>query len=337
MQLAGTTVARASLHNQDHLERLDVRIFDRVGVEKAGDIIPQVVAVDKAARTGKEKVFRLPDHCPSCGQPVVKKEGEAAIRCVNSLCPAQVQGTVLHFSRRFAMDIDHLGESLIAQLIEAGLIESVADLYTLTQEQLLVLDRIGKKSADNILAAISASRSQPFDRLVTGLGIDLIGQVAARQFAEKFVDLSNTLQQSPEDFAHKCEEIPGFGPKMVESIRDYFADPKQRALLVRLQELGVSTPLVAKETAQQGPLLGLSFCVTGVLSKKREDVHADIRGAGGTVHDKVKKGTTYLVAGEKVGQSKLTAAAKAGTKVISEAELAALIESGPSLDPPQEN
>ncbi len=330
VSLAGTTVSRASLHNQDHLERLDVRILDRVGVEKAGEIIPQVVAVDKASRTGNERIFRLPELCPSCRGPVKKREGEAAMRCTNAKCPAQVHGALLHYSRRFAMDIDHLGESLINQLIEAGFISSIPDLYTLTHEQLMTLDRMGKKSANNVIASIERSKQQPFDRLVTGLGIDLIGQVAARQFALSLTDLKSALTHSPEELAVRSSEIPGFGPKMVESISEFFDDEENRKLLYRLVELGVSTPLEQEEAKQEGPLTGSSFCVTGVLSKKRDDVHADIVQAGGSVHDKVKKGTTYLVAGEKVGQSKLSAAAKAGTIVINERQLAQLI-SGESL------
>ncbi len=329
VQLAGTTVSRASLHNQDHLERLDVRILDRVGVEKAGEIIPQVVTVDITARTGEERPFRLPSTCPSCGAPVVKKESEAATRCENKNCPAQIHGALLHFSRRFAMDIDHLGESLINQLIEAKLVTTIADLYTLTHEQLMSLDRVGKKSASNVIAAIARSRQQTFDRLVVGLGIDLIGQVAARQFALRFSDLSTLLSRNEDEITAACQDIGGFGPKMIDSIRDYLASQDNRALLSRLLELGVSTPLREEEVARSdGPLSGSSFCVTGVLSKKRDDVHADIANAGGTVHDKIKKGTTYLVCGEKVGQSKLLAAAKVGTQVISESDLEKLIAAG---------
>lgn len=326
VQLAGTTVSRASLHNQDHIERLDVRIFDQVGVEKAGEIIPQVVSVDKQARTGNEIVFRLPDVCPSCQSPVSRVPGEAAIRCPNPSCKAQVQGAILHYTRRFAMDIDHLGESLIAQLTDSGLVKGIADLYTLTHDQLMSLDRVGEKSARNVIAAITHSKAQPYDRLVTGLGIDLIGQVAARQFALALSDLSTTLNTDPSLLAEKTAEIPGFGPKMVEAIQRYFSDPIVRLELQRLLEMGVSTPVFQTVSSLDGPLSGQSFCVTGVLTKKRDDVHADIERAGGTVHDKIKKGTTYLVCGEKVGKSKVTAAEKAGCQVITEAQLLSLIQ-----------
>ncbi len=330
VQLAGTTVARASLHNQDHIERLDVRILDRVCVEKAGEIIPQVVAVDTAARTGQERVFHLPNACPSCGGPVSRVTGEAAMRCGNVECPAQVHGAILYFSRRFAMDIDHLGESLITQLIENGLIHDLADLYGLTHEQLMHLPRVGKKSAQNVIDSIARSKDQPFDRLVTGLGIELIGQVAAVQMAQAVVDLNNLVHTSPAEIGQICGEIPGFGPKMVESVVAYLSDPGHQRLLEKLLTFGVSRPVEAKPALADGPLNGYSFCVTGVLSKKREDVHADILRAGGVVHDKVKKGTTYLVSGEKVGKSKLDAAAKAGTQVISEAQLSALFTNAPT-------
>lgn len=325
VQLAGTTVSRASLHNQDQIERLDVRIGDMVGVEKAGEIIPQVVDVDRKRRDGSERTFSFPTACPSCQGEVRRAENEAVVRCINPMCPAQVEGAVLHYTRRFAMDIDHLGESLVHQLAEAGLVRSVADLYLLTEEQLQKLERMGKKSATNVVSAIARSKEQTFDRLLTGLGIDLIGQVAAAQLAEAIGSLEQLLELSADEAASRADEISGFGPKMVESLRAYLESPSSRALLERLVELGVSRAQPKKEVRDGGALSGSSFCVTGVLSRKRSDVHADIEAAGGTVHDKIKKGTTYLVAGEKVGQSKLTAAKKHGTVVITEAQLLDLI------------
>lgn len=326
VELAGTTVSRASLHNQDHIERLDVRIGDLVAVEKAGEIIPQVVDVSRKDRTGSELSFHLPSVCPSCNQEVVRILGGAVTRCPNPLCPAQVDGAVLYFSRRFAMDIDHLGESLVHQLTSMGLVKSVADLYLLSEEQLLTLPRMGKKSAQNVVSAILKSKERTFDRLVTGLGIELIGQVAAVQLAEEIGSLDLLVDTSTDEVCAKMAEVSGFGPKMVESLRSYLENPVSRALLGRLQELKVSVPQPKKAVATEGALLGKTFCVTGVLSRKRSDVHADIEAAGGEVHDKIKKGTTYLVAGEKVGQSKLVAAKKHGTEVISEAALLALLK-----------
>lgn len=326
--LAGTTVSRASLHNQDHIDRLDIRVGDWVSVEKAGEIIPQVVSVDRGRRPEGTSPFRLPSACPSCGQPVVRQSGEAATRCVNPSCPAQIEGSLLHFSRRFAMDIDHLGESLIHQLVRDGLVASVADLYLLDAERLEALERIGRKSAENVVRAIAKSKARPLSSLLTGLGIDLIGQVAAVQLARHFGSLDRLIAQEPAQVRAQTSEISGFGPKMVDSWVNYLSLEKNRDLLRKLRELGVSTPEPVEESARDGALLGRSFCVTGVLRKKREDVHQDIRRAGGEVHDKVKKGTDFLVCGEKVGQSKLTQAKKHGTQVISELQLEELIAGG---------
>jgi DNA ligase (NAD+) len=325
VQLAGTVVARASLHNQDIVEKLGVHIGDRVGIEKAGEIIPQVVDVDRTARDGSERPFAMPTHCPSCGTAVVQTPGEVAVRCPNGRCPDQVVGSIIHYSRRFAMDIDHLGDVLVLQLVEKGAVRDVADLYDLTSDRLLELERIGKKSAQNIVTAIAGSKERPFSRLLTGLGIDLIGQVASVQLAEEFGSLGELLKLSPEEAAERARHISGFGPKMVDSLRDFLADPLHRELLEKLEARNVSRPEPRHEAAAAGPLLGKTFCVTGVLSRKREDVHADIRAAGGIVHDKIKQDTQFLVAGEKVGKTKLTAAQKFGTQVITETDLEGLL------------
>lgn len=329
VQLAGTTVSRASLHNQDHIDRLDVRAGDWVKVEKAGEIIPQVVSVDTAKRPADAQRFILPAACPSCGSEVVRLAGEAATRCPNKSCPAQVEGAIIHFSRRTSMDIDHLGESLVHQLVEHGLVKSVADLYELSETQLLRLERMGEKSAHNVVAAVAASKRQPFSRLLTGLGIDLIGQVAAGQLAQELGSLPALCALSSDEAADRAGEIAGFGPKMIQSLRAFLSDESNQELLGRLAELEVSTPEPREQVASGGPLIGKSFCVTGVLSRKREDVHADIRNAGGAVHDKIKKDTDYLVTGEKVGQSKLSAAKKFGTQVIAEADLGQLLAGRP--------
>jgi len=263
--------------------------------------------------------------CPCCGTPVQKEEGQVAIFCPNSSCPDRMKAALLHYSRRFAMDVDNLGESLIAQLIGSGQVKDVADLYDLTVEGLVKLERIGKKSAENVVKSIQASRERTLDRLLTGLGIDHIGQVAARQLAEVARNLPTLLSWDAESTTAHVSGISGFGPKMVESVAKYLQDPTSRALLEKLEARGVSReqPVLAAKT--EGPLLGKSFCVTGVLTKKREDVHQEIRDAGGEVHDKVKKGTTYLVAGEKVGKAKLDGARKFGAVVVDEAGLAALL------------
>ncbi len=207
VQLAGTVVSRASLHNQQNIDGLDVRIGDLVSIEKAGEIIPQVIAVDVTSRPPDAAVYRMPDLCPSCETPVVRRGEEVALRCPNPRCPAVVRQSILHFSRRFAMDIDHLGESLIDQLVDRGLVADVADLYQLDTKSLMALDRFGKKSAENLLRAIAASKEQPLERLLTGVGIELIGQVASRQLAEVAVTLENLLTWSADDAAAKLGSV----------------------------------------------------------------------------------------------------------------------------------
>jgi DNA ligase (NAD+) len=230
------------------------------------------------------------------------------------------------------MDIDGLGESLVDQLVESGLVKDVADLYDLDAARIASLEHMGEKSAENLVAAILASKERPLERLLTGVGIELVGQVAARQLAEAAGDLGTLLSWSREAAEAHVSAINGFGPKMVASVVDFLFAPASRALLEKLAAHGVSRKQPVAAVAARGPLAGSSFCVTGVLSRKREDVHADIRAAGGVVHDKVKKGTTYLVVGDRVGKSKLDAAKKAGTLVIDEARLAALLGGARSED-----
>ncbi|HEY3236848.1 MAG TPA: NAD-dependent DNA ligase LigA [Polyangiaceae bacterium] len=328
VELAGTTVSRASLHNAAIVEHLDVRVGDLVSIEKAGEIIPQVVSVDTSARSGKEPSFVMPVTCPVCRTPVERSAEEVVVRCPNPLCPAVVRGSIFHFSRRFAMDIDHLGEALIEQLVDRGMLRDVADLYDLNAEELQKLDRMGTKSAQNVIASIQSSRARTFDRLVTGLGIPQIGQVAARQLAERAGSLEALLEWKSEDIDEELSAISGFGPKMIESVKSFLLEPAHRELLTKLRELRVSVPTRAPHTAEHGPAAGKSFCVTGVLARPREQIHAEIRAAGGQIHDKVRKDTTYLVTGEKVGKSKLDAAKKLGVRLLDEAELAKLLQGG---------
>jgi DNA ligase (NAD+) len=325
VQLAGTVVSRASLHNEQLVHGLDLRVGDLVSIEKAGEIIPQVLSVDHSARSGAEVPFAMPTHCPVCATAVVRVEGEVAVRCPNPRCPEKVKAAIFYYTRRFAMDVDRLGESLIEQLVNTGLVKDVADLYDLDAGKLLTLERMGQKSADNAIASIRASKERTLDRLLTGLGIELVGQVAARQLAEVAHSLPDLLAWPPDEIEAHVASIAGFGPKMVQSVKAYLTDATSRELLDKLAARGVSRPQPRAEVAAEGPLSGSSFCVTGVLSRKREEVHDLIRQAGGQVHDKVKKGTTYLVAGEKVGKAKLDAAKKAGSAVINEAQLDALL------------
>jgi DNA ligase (NAD+) len=332
--LAGTTVSRATLHNADMVEQLDVRVGDTVVIQKAGEVIPQVMGVDLEARKGHPRKFRMPEACPACGTAVVRdlKDAEkpelgleAATRCPNRTCPEQVKQRIFYFARRFAMDVDHLGEALVEQLVDRGLVRDVADLYGLSATTIASLERMGDKSAANVHASIQRSRERTLDRLLCGLGIPQIGQVAAKQLAEDAGTLEQLLAWTPEEAREHIDAIRGFGPKMVDSVVEFLQDDEQRELMNKLVKLGVGRPQPRAEVAAEGPLKGMSFCVTGVLSRKREVVHAEIRAAGGEVHDSVKKNTTVLVAGDKTGKSKLDQAKKYGTKVVDEAGLEALM------------
>lgn len=333
VELAGTTVARASLHNAGLVAALDVRIGDLVTIAKAGEVIPQVISSDPTARTGAERAFQMPEACPACGTKVARAETEAVTRCPNRDCPAQIKAHLHYFARRFAMDIESLGPALVEQLVDKGLVKDVGDLYALRLEDVVELERMADKSAKNVIDSIERSRGRTLDRLICGLGIPQIGQVAARQLAEQAVTLKALLAWTPEEAREVVGGIHGFGPKMVESVVEFLGDDLERRVMNKLLERDVSTPQPRLEAATEGPLVGTSFCVTGVLSRKRDDVHADLRAAGATVFDAVKKGTTYLVAGEKTGKTKLDQAKKFGTRVITEAELATLLAGG-TLPPP---
>ncbi len=340
VELAGSTVSRATLHNAGMIESLDVRVGDHVIIQKAGEVIPQVMRVDVASRTGHEEKFRMPTVCPSCGTPAVRELRDtekpelglgAATRCPNRACPEQVKQRIFYFARRFAMDIDHLGTALVDQLVERGIVKDVADLYSLSPERIAALERMGDKSAQNVYASIRRSEERTLDRLLCGLGIPQVGQVAARQLAEEMKTLERMLAFEPEEVREHVDAIHGFGPKMVDSVVAFLTDPEQRTLMRKLADLGVGRPQPQAEVAAEGPLKGMTFCVTGVLSRKREEVHSDIRAAGGEVHDSVKKTTAYLVAGEKTGKSKLDQAKKFGTKVITETALYEML--GPGATP----
>jgi DNA ligase (NAD+) len=311
-----------------------VRIGDAVFIQKAGEVIPQVVGVDAGARTGEEVVFRMPERCPSCGTAVVRDLREAdrpelglgaATRCPNRRCPEQVKQRIFYFARRFAMDVDHLGTALVEQLVDRGHVRDVADLYTLTPERIAELERMGEKSAANVHASIERSKTRTLDRLLCGLGIPQVGQVAARQLAEEGGTLERMLEWTADEARAHVSSIHGFGPKMVESVVAFLQDDEQRQLMKKLIERSVGREQPRPEVAAEGPLKGMAFCVSGVLTRKREDVHADIRAAGGEVHDTVKTTTSHLVAGDKIGKSKIDRAKKLGTKIIDEKQLYEMI------------
>ena len=321
VELAGTIVSRASLHNEDQSSRLGIRVGDRVYIEKAGEIIPQIMGVDEKARTGKEQPFKMPEKCPVCGTKVQRSEEEAVLRCPNARCPAQVKAQIYYFARRFAMDIDNLGEQLVEQLVDKEVVSDVADLYELDLETVAGLDRMAEKSAQNVLTSIAKSKDRTLDRLLCGLGIPQVGQVAAKQLAEEAHTLDDLLSWNEAELREHVGQIRGFGPKMVDSVVLFFADASHRKVLEKLRKRGVGKPQPRAVVATSGPLVGMSFCVTGVLSEKRQTVHQRLRAAGAEIHDSVKKNTKYLVAGDKTGKSKLDQAKKFGTEVITEARM----------------
>ncbi|MBW2276533.1 MAG: NAD-dependent DNA ligase LigA [Deltaproteobacteria bacterium] len=326
--LAGTTVSRASLHNEDEIRDKDVRVGDTVVVEKAGEIIPQVVDVVPLDETHREAPFEMPTSCPVCGAPATREEGEARRRCTNRLaCPGQLKAAIRHFAGRSAMDVEHLGPSLIDQLVEKNLVADPADLFALRAEQVAALERMADKSAENLIAAIADSRGRSLDRMITGLGIPLVGEVAARQLAQRFGSLSGLAGADPETQRAELGSIHGIGDKMADSVARALEDERLMRVVRKLLELGID-PSAPESDGPSGPLEGKSFCVTGKLSRPRGQIHESIRAVGGDVHKAVKQGTSYLVIGDNVGKTKIDKAKQLGTEVISEEGLAELIGGG---------
>ncbi len=319
--LSGTVVERASLHNLDQVASKDIRVGDTVVMQKAGEIIPQVLRVNTDLRPKGSKKWKPPSKCPACNEPVVREDGQAALRCVSASCPGRLKAGVWYMTRRACMDIDHMGKSLVEQLVDAKLVTDLADVFGLhdKKKELLALDRMGKKSVDNVLKSIEdARKGRTFARLITSLGIPLVGTVAAKVFAEKYKTLEKLLEAAEDSDAMQTElaAIHGIGDKMAASVADFFGNKSQRAMLEKMLALGVVAKQPAKKKAVAGTLTGSSFCVTGAFDDKREAIWVRIEAAGGEVHKSVKKGTTYLLAGAKVGKTKMDAAVKKGAKVI---------------------
>jgi DNA ligase (NAD+) len=312
--VSGVTVSRATLHNEDEIERLGLAIGDTVVIERSGDVIPKVVRVKE--HDAERRPFHMPKQCPVCGEAVVRAEGEAASRCINPDCPARLKETILHFASRGVMDIDGMGEALVNQLVDKGLVNSVADLYALTLEQLTPLERMGEKSANRILAGIEASRRKSLPRLLNGLGIPFVGERTAQILADTFASL-DAIAAADLDTLQKADEV---GPKVAQSIRSFFDNPRNRALMERLRSAALTfTHEPAKRAG--GTLTGLTLVVTGTLpTLSREAAKALIEAAGGKVTDSVSKKTSYVVAGEGAG-SKLQKAQSLEVAVIDEARL----------------
>ncbi|HSP96230.1 MAG TPA: NAD-dependent DNA ligase LigA [Candidatus Dormibacteraeota bacterium] len=317
--VGGVTISNASLHNMDEVERKDVRIGDAVLIERAGDVIPYVVRVFPERRSGSERVFRLPKTCPVCGSKVIREEGAAAYRCIDRQCPAQRREVLRHFASKHALNIDGLGEKLVAQLVDAGLVKDVSDLYRLTVEQLTALERMGAKSATNLVTAIQATKEPPLDRLVYALGIPQVGERTAELLAERFSTLA-ALADADEEALMGIRDI---GPETAREIRAFFQLRENRDMLRRLEHVGVR-PQAAGRRRRGGPLAGKSLVITGTLSAPRDDVIERIEAAGGKVTGSISRKTDYLVAGEDAG-SKLDKARTLGVEVLDEAALERLL------------
>ena len=313
--LAGTTVSRATLHNEDEIKRLGLKIGDWVMIEKSGEIIPKVLSVIKSKRTGDEKPFRAPKHCPVCGGAISRPEGEVVARCVAADCPAQLMGRLLHFASRRAMRIEGLGVALAEQLLEAKLVHDVGDLYSLTLEQIVGLPRMAKKSATNLLDQIEASKSRELANLIYALGIRHVGDRTAGILASHFGSLERLAEASVEEL----DDIPEIGLTVAESVRDWFDDEGNRQLCDRLRASGVKTE-TQKKTATEADdrFAGKQFVLTGTLASfTRDEARALIEARGGRVNSSVSKKTDYVIAGEEAG-SKLDKAQSLGVEVIDE-------------------
>jgi len=326
--VAGTTVSRATLHNEDEIRRKDVRIGDAVIIHKAGDIIPEVVRVLTEERAGDEQPFIMPHICPVCGTPAVKPEGEAVWRCPNRTgCPAQLEARIKHFVSRAAMDIDHVGEALIAQLLEHHLVQDPADLYSLTLEDLLPLERMAEKSAQNVLEAIERSKRTTLPRLIHALGIRHVGERGAEILAAHFDSLEALAQARVEELS----AIPEIGEKTAESIVSFFAQPETQQMLEKLRRAGVQAQVPPRPVApEESPLAGKTLVFTGTLQRfTRQEASALAKQAGARVSSSVSRKTDYVVAGAEAG-SKLEKARQLGVPVLSEEEFLALVkEEGP--------
>ena len=321
VSIGGTTVRNATLHNVDEIERLGVKIGDWVEVERGGDVIPKVshVVEDNEHPRG-HKLFEMPDRCPVCGTHVVRTEGEVDYRCVNANCPAKLRETILHFASRGVMNIDGMGDALVNQLTDRGLVKNVADIYKLTKDHLLSLERMGDKSAQNVLDEIEASKKLPLERVIYGLGIRFVGERTAQFLAEHFGSMEALMKASEEEL----QDVNEVGPRIAESIAEFFQEPKNRELVKRLEEAGLTFSGKKKERGTK--LAGKTFVLTGTLQRySRDQAKKMLEDAGGRVSRSVSKKTDYVIAGSDAG-SKLDKAKELGVPVIGEEEMNELLE-----------
>jgi DNA ligase (NAD+) len=324
VRVGGVVISSAALHNEEDIHRKDIRIGDWVVVQRAGEVIPEIVEPIVSRRTGKEKVFHMPGRCPVCGSEVIKPEGEAMHRCTNAACPSQALERIKHFVSRGAMDIDGVGEKLCQALFEAGLIKDAADLYYLTREQLLGLERMADKSASNVLKSIEKSKDRPLARVIFALGITHVGVQYAELLAEHFHRIDALAKASEEELS----AIPSIGPKIAEGVVAFFRQEGNRRIIEKLRKAGVRLERGKVKEAQpeELPLAGLEFVLTGKLdSFSRSEAEAKIKALGGRAGSDVTRKTAYVVAGADPG-SKLAKAEKLGTKTLNEAEFLQLLD-----------
>ncbi|MBN2466996.1 MAG: NAD-dependent DNA ligase LigA [Deltaproteobacteria bacterium] len=317
--LSGVRISRATLHNQDEIEKKEIRVGDTVIVRRAGDVIPEIVCVVKEKRTGKEIPFLMPAKCPACGSPVVRLEGEAIHRCINVSCPAQVKKTIGHFASKRAMDIDGLGDKLISQLVDKGLVRTVADLYTLKAEELIGLDRMAAKSAGNIISAVQTSKQKETDRLLYALGIRHVGEHVAHVLLDRYPDIEELMGVSEEELM-ALDEI---GPEVARSVRCFFGLESNRDMIGRLKQVGIK--MVFPKKAQRTDLRGKTFVFTGTLQRfSRAEAEKMVASLGGKAGSSVSKRTDYVVVGSEPG-SKYVMAQKLGVPILSESDFLAVV------------
>lgn len=322
VRIAGSTVSRATLHNADFIAQKDVRIGDTVVIQKAGDIIPEIVEVVTDKRTGSEQPFEMPEHCPECGALAVREEGVAVYRCTGMNCPAQRLRHIIHFVSKPAMDIDGLGEAIIEQLLDNKLIETAADLYFMNPEDVAKLDKMGKKSAENLMNALENSKQNPLYRVICGLGITHIGEKASKVLANKYLSLDNLMKATVEELT----QINEIGAVMASSIVEFFEEPQNIEFIEKLRKAGVSFEDEQKDGPSDTRFEGMTFVLTGTLSQfTRSQASEIIESFGGKTSSSVSKKTTYVLAGEEAG-SKLEKANKLGVTVISEDEFNDMIK-----------
>jgi DNA ligase (NAD+) len=321
VNVGGVRVSRATLHNQDEIDRKDVREGDTVVIQRAGDVIPEVVSVITDLRPEGSKPYTIPDTCPVCGSHAVRPQGQVAKRCVNVSCPARLKETILHFASRGAMDIEGLGAKLVDQLVDKGLVRNPGDLYSLDKLSVATLERMAEKSAGNLMDAIETSKTVSAERFLFSLGIPLVGEHVARLLMQEFRDIMTLSTRSTEEI----QKVYGVGPEVAQSVVDFFGEPNNLDMVKRLLHAGVKpTPPATPSRAEETPLSGKTVVFTGTISLPREEAKKAVLAAGGNVSGAVSRKTDYVVAGDEPG-SKLDKARELGVRVLTEAEFRELV------------